>query len=70
MVIGDFNLPKLTWVDCEPSIETDYSCRSVYDSFVDILDDYNLVRIVMEPTRHGNALDLILTSNAKGVSKV
>ena len=70
MVIGAFNLHKLTWVDCEPSIETDYSCRAVYDSCVDIFDDYNLVQIVTEPTRHGNALELIVTSNAKGVSKV
>ena len=37
----------------------------VYDSFVDIL-----MTIMTEPTRHGNVLDLILTSNSTCVSKV
>ena len=37
---------------------------------MDILDDYNLVQIVTEPTRHDNVLDLILTSNPTLVSKV
>ena len=61
MVVGDFNLPKFTWTDCEPSIRPDSSGGSVYDSFVDILDDFNLVQIVTEPTREDNILDLILT---------
>ena len=29
IVVGDFNLPKFTWVDCEPSVRLDCSCRSV-----------------------------------------
>ena len=70
MVVGDLNLPKFTWVDCEPSIKPDCSCKCVYDSFVAILDDYNLVQIVTEPTRRDNVLDLILTSNPTLVSKV
>ena len=70
IVVGDFNLPKFTWVDCEPSVRLDSSCRSVYDSFVAILDDYNLVQIETEPTRHDNVLDLILTSNPTHVYKV
>ena len=37
---------------------------------MDILDDYNLVQIVTEPTRHDNVLDLNLTSNSTLVSKV
>ena len=37
---------------------------------MDILDDYSLVQIVTEPTRHDNVLDLILTSNPTLVSKV
>ena len=70
MVTGDFNLPKFTWADYEPSIRQDCSCRSIYDSFVEILDDYNPVQIVTEPTRHDNVLDLILTSDPTLVSKV
>ena len=56
IVVGDFNLPKFTWVDCEPSVRPDCSCRSAYHSFVDILDDYNLVQIVTDPTRHDKVL--------------
>ena len=41
-----------------------------YESFVEILDNFNLVQIVTEPTRHDNVLDLILTSNPTQVSKV
>ena len=37
---------------------------------MDILDDYNLVQIVKEPTRHETVLDLILTSNPTLVFKV
>ena len=63
MVVDDFNLPKFTWADREPSIRPDCSCGSVYDSFVEILDDLNLIQTVTEPTRNDNVLDLILTSN-------
>ena len=35
LVLGDFNRPKLSWVDCEPSIKPDCTCRTVYDSFED-----------------------------------
>ena len=56
--------------DCETSIRQDCSCSPVYDSFVEILDGFNLVQIVTEPTRHDNVLDLILTSNPILVSKV
>ena len=53
-----------------PSVRPDCYCRSVYDSFVNILDDYNLVQIVIEPTRHDNVLDLFLISNPTLASKV
>ncbi|MCG8035186.1 MAG: hypothetical protein JAZ03_23820, partial [Candidatus Thiodiazotropha taylori] len=63
LVLGDFNLPKFSWVECEPSIKPDCTCRAVYDSFLDILDDFNLVQMVTEPTRQDNILDLVLVSN-------
>ena len=70
MVVGGFNLPKFTWADCGPSMRQDCSCSAVYDSFVEVLDDFNLVQIVTEPTRYYNVLDLIPTSNPTLVSKV
>ena len=66
MVVGDFNLPKFTWVDCKPSIRPDCSPSPIYDNFVELLDDFNLTQIVTEPTRLDNILDLILTSNPTG----
>ena len=70
MVVGDFNLPKFTWGDCEPSIKPYSNCRSVYDSFEGILNDFNLTQMVTEPTRQDNILELILTSNPILVSAV
>ena len=44
---------------------------SVYDSFIEKkLDDFSLVQIVTEQTRHYNVLDIILTSNPKLVLTV
>ena len=40
MVLGDSNLPKLTWIDEEPSLRQGCACGLVYDSFTDILDDF------------------------------
>ena len=70
MVVGDFNLPKFTWVDREPSIKPDCTCPSVSDCFEDILNDFNLTQMVTEPTRQDNILDLNLTSNPTLVSAV
>ena len=45
-VLGDFNLPKLQWPDCEPFIKPDCFCKQVYDYFIEILDDNNLTQVV------------------------
>jgi len=36
--------------------------NSVNSTFLEILDDFNLNQLVMEPTRENHILDLILTS--------
>ena len=64
LVLGDFNLPIFSWVDCEPSIKPDCTSRTVYDSFEDILNDFNLVELVTEPKRQDNVLDRVLASNS------
>ena len=33
MVLGDFNLPKLSWIDYEPSLRQDCVHRPVYECF-------------------------------------
>ena len=59
LVLGDFNLPKFSWNDCEPSVKPGCTCRTVYDSLQDILEDFNFVQMVTEPTTHDNILDLV-----------
>ena len=49
-------------------LKPDRSCRSVYDYLV--LDAFNLVQIMTEPTRHDDVFDLILTLNPTIVYKV
>ena len=70
MVLGDFNLPKLTWIDYEPSLIQDCACGPVYDSFTDILDDFNLIQMVTQPTLQDHVLDLFLTTNPTLVTDV
>ena len=62
-VLGDFNLPKLDWPDCEPSIKPNCSFKQVYDHFMKFLLDSNLMQVVTQPTRLNNTLDLFLTTN-------
>ncbi|MES9880859.1 MAG: reverse transcriptase family protein [Sedimenticola sp.] len=42
----------------------------VYESFIDILHDFNLTQMVTQPTRYNNILDLFLTTNNTLVEKV
>ena len=38
-VLGDFNLPNLTWTDRSPSLKPDSSLTKTYDIFLDLLND-------------------------------
>ena len=44
-----------------PSIKPGCSYPNLYDDFMTMLDDFSLVQMVTEPTRHENVLDLFLT---------
>ena len=69
-VLGDFNLPKLQWPDCEPLIKPDCFFKQVYDYFIEILDDNNLTQVVTQPTRLNNTLDLFLTTKPTLIKEV
>ena len=62
-LLGDFNMPKLTWPDYTPVLKPDYSCKPVYECFLEILHDFSFCQMVTEPTRHENILDLLFTIN-------
>ena len=69
-VHGDFNLLKLDWPDCEPSIKPNCSFKQVYDHLMKFLLDINLTQVVTQPTRLNNTLDLFLTTNPTLVNEV
>ena len=60
---GDFNFPKMNWINNAPSVHQSCQFKQLYTSFISILDDYNLIQLVTQPTRLDNILDLFLTSN-------
>ena len=39
-LLGDFNLPKLTWTDNIPTLKPDCPLKPVYDIFLDLIDSY------------------------------
>ena len=49
--------------DPVPSIKSGCSFPCLYDDFSSMLDDLGLVKMVNEPTRCGNGIDIFLTSN-------
>ncbi|WAR18624.1 hypothetical protein MAR_000462, partial [Mya arenaria] len=70
IILGDFNLSKLSWdTENNPILQAGYN-HAVYDKFLDILSDFNLTQMVNEYTREGNILDLLLLSNPTLVQSV
>ena len=69
-VLGDFNLPKLSWPENSPEMKPDCSYKQVYEYFLSTIADYNLTQVVTEPTRQDNVLDLFLTTNPTLINKV
>ena len=61
----DFNLPDLVWDE-----EGRYSlkpspayCTEVNTKLLDIINDHSMSQHTKQPTRKGNILDLVLTTN-------
>ena len=48
--------------DHVPSIKPGCSYPNLYDDFMTMLDDFSLVQMVTESTRHENVLDLFLAT--------
>ena len=42
----------------------------LYDSFIETMSDFNFSQMVRDPTRQGNILDLLLTTNHALVNSV
>ena len=69
-ILGDFNLPKLTWPDSIPTLKPDCAFKQIYDTFLDFINDFSLTQMVTQPTRQGNTLDLFLTTNPTLIQQV
>ena len=69
-VLGDFNLPMLSWPESSPEMKPDCSHKQVYDFFLSTIADYNFTQVVTEPARGDNILDLFLTTNPALINKV
>ena len=69
-VLGDFNLPMLSWPESSPEMKPDCSHKQVYDFYLSTIADYNFTQVVTEPTRKDNILDLFLTTNPTLINKV
>ena len=56
ILMGDFNLPNVDWIH--------YSAPStpIYDKFMSFVNEGGLFQFVLEPTRHENILDLLITN--------
>eukprot|EP00057_Strongylocentrotus_purpuratus_P014907 XP_011669381.1 PREDICTED: uncharacterized protein LOC105440653 [Strongylocentrotus purpuratus] len=62
ILTGDFNLPSIQWeenvtIDANPQ----YGLH-IKELMLDIIDQLGLTQMVLQPTRMGNILDLVLTS--------
>ena len=70
-ILGDLNYPDLTWDDDDvPIIKPGCSYPSLYDAFVEMLNDFSLSQMVREPIRDGNILDLFMTTNPTLVKSI
>ena len=59
ILLGDFNLPTLTWLDGSGFCD---SSDSASFTFCQCLSDNNLFQLIDSPTRLNNCLDLLLTN--------
>lgn len=67
VILGDFNLPSITWIDgsgfCNSSESSVFTlCQALVDN--------NLFQLIDSPTREENYLDLLITSIVEGVSNI
>ena len=70
-LLGDFNYPKFSWShEHVPSMKSGQGFPTIYEDFISLLDDFDLVQMVSEPTRGENVLDFFLTSNHTLVDEI
>ena len=64
-LLGDFNLPGLTWSDNIPLFRPNLTCKSVY--FLDLVNGFGFYQMVVEPTRQDRACVHGSTNGTNGI---
>jgi len=60
VLTGDFNSPDVLWTENGGEMESNLSYGNpVNSAFLEMLDDFNLNQLVMEPARYNHVLDLV-----------
>ena len=60
ILCGDFNCPDIDWPSSSVSAMTD---KSIHQQLVDLSSTFGMTQIQEQPTRQGNILDLVFTTN-------
>ena len=67
VVLGDFNLPTITWLEGSGLCDSD---DSAIFNFCQCLSENNLFQLIDSPTRKDNCLDLLLTNIVDCVTNI
>ena len=67
VLCGDFNLPNINW--CHPGPFPSSNCAAA-TLMCDLVNEYNLQQMVLEPTRESHILDLVFTNTAESLFDV
>ena len=68
--LGTLTFQNLTWPENQPLLKPDFSLNTVYEKFLDLIEDFNYVQMVTEPTRQNNILGLFHSTNPTLVNQV
>jgi len=68
VLAGDFNLPDISWDDCEINSSPSYGLE--INQFLDSINNNGLEQLVLEPTQGKNVLDLIFCSRPHIISNI
>ncbi len=63
LIAGDFNFPNITWQDSHY-----ISLSTLGQDFCDILHDYFMSQLCLQPTRDSNTLDLVISNQHTSMS--
>jgi len=71
VIAGDFNLPSINWSDNGATVlPLPTNGRELNSLCLELMDDSSLEQLVYQPTRQGNILDIVLTTDPDMISDI